>query len=573
MDYNKKRIIAAILLLVAGVLLIYTSFELFNKFLRENEKVKHVVAIDYDALKKPLKDNSNLYSIYPREDVVSLYITALTGNSVKDGRRFTLDDINNIGKKIPGIDDPVIDIIVREGKDGKDFGNGLLGHNTQSANATMTVRGQSARIADKKSYKIKLFEDAGKWREQRVLNLNKHYFDITRIKQKFCFDYISNMPDMVSFRTTFVHLYIKDVAKSNDAQYVDYGLYTHTEQPDDEFLKAHGLDQKANLYQPMDFEFHRSEDIIMPSSDPRYDYEAMEKLIKIKSGSSTDRLAQMLAEVNNNNLEFEKVFNKYFDRNNYLTWLAMNILFDNYDTMSRNYLLYNPLNSNTFYFLPWDYDKTMITETKEHYAFFGISRYWGTVLHRRFFRNPINQKALTEKVDMLMGIMTPDRTKQYTEAYSKIASEFLSRLPDGNEKHLAKTAQVAVDTINNLQAVIENNYKKYKDSLEQPMPVFLGVPKKNPNGGWSFNWDPSYDMQEDMLKYSFYISTTYDFKAPLISMENLLSVKVDVPPLPPGKYYWKVLIKDSKGNTQIPFDYTIEKEVGYVFGTRELIVE
>ncbi len=32
------------------------------------------------------------------------------------------------------------------------------------------------------------------------------------------------------------------------------------------------------------------------------------------------------------------------------------ILTNNTDTTSQNYYLYNPINTENFYFLPWDYD-------------------------------------------------------------------------------------------------------------------------------------------------------------------------------------------------------------------------
>ena len=50
------------------------------------------------------------------------------------------------------------------------------------------------------------------------------------------------------------------------------------------------------------------------------------------------------------------LFAKYFDKSNYLTWMATSILMGNRDTVNQNFALYQPNGSDKFYFLPWDYD-------------------------------------------------------------------------------------------------------------------------------------------------------------------------------------------------------------------------
>ena len=48
------------------------------------------------------------------------------------------------------------------------------------------------------------------------------------------------------------------------------------------------------------------------------------------------------------------VFAKYFDEENYFTWLAFQMLTGNTDTTSQNFLLYSPQNSQKWYFISWD---------------------------------------------------------------------------------------------------------------------------------------------------------------------------------------------------------------------------
>ena len=52
----------------------------------------------------------------------------------------------------------------------------------RSAHATIELRGSTSRTAIQKSYQIKLDADAGTWRGSRIINLLKHPFDLTRVR-------------------------------------------------------------------------------------------------------------------------------------------------------------------------------------------------------------------------------------------------------------------------------------------------------------------------------------------------------------------------------------------------------
>jgi spore coat protein H len=518
-----------------------------------------------------IQDNRALYDESQKDEIVKLYVTTFTGSNESNSKRYTLDDLNKAAKDSP--EEPNVQIIVREGLNGQDSAEGSLGYNATLPNARMQLRGQSARVPSLKSFKIKLYASAGTWRGQNTLNLNKHYYDSTRVKQKFCFDYMSLFPDMVSLRTNFVQLFIKDATKGENSEYIDYGLFTHIEQPNRDFLAVHGLDSNGNLYKPRDFEFHRLPDIIRPADDPLFNKEAFSKIFNIREGGDNEKLIAMLADVNNYQLDIQTVFTKYFNLDNYLTWIAMNILFDNYDTMSRNYMLYNASNSNKWFFLPWDYDKSLVLNPAEHYAFFGVARYWGTVLHRRFLKNPNNVALLNQKLDQLMQIITQDKTTEFTDAYIRAISGIINHPPDSDYLYHIKSHTEAIQQINQFHELILNNYRKYHSSNEKPMPIFLGKPTKNADGGYTFNWDPSYDLQGDMISYNFQVSQTPDFSNVLYERDNLHALTTKTGPLISGIYYWRVIISDNKGNTQIPFDYVVLEDYTYSFGISKLVIE
>ncbi len=208
--------------------------------------------IDLSVLEdEKLSDNQALYNEDSFYKVWRIYITVYTGTDEKTGGVYDLSALNSINSTSP---DPQLDAVAKIMD--PEAGEYVLGGDAADINCLISQRGQSARKAEQKSYKVRLFESAGSFQGQQTLNLNKHYVDVSRLAQKFCFDIISTFPDMVSLRTTFFVLYLRDGTNEN-ADYVNYGLFTHTEQPNKTFLSAHGLDRNGTLYKPSDFEFMR----------------------------------------------------------------------------------------------------------------------------------------------------------------------------------------------------------------------------------------------------------------------------------------------------------------------------
>src|SRR5690606_33747335 len=178
---------------------------------------------------------------------------------------------------------------------------------------------------------------------QQRLNLNKHIDDMSRIRNKLSFDLMETIPDTTSLRTQFVQLYVKDLSNGEkDAPYQDYGLYTHVEQPNKKFLKAHMLDPNGYLYKTKFFEFFRYPDQVKSTSDSNYDVTKFEEIFEIEGREEHDKLIEMLDAVNDYSIPIDETVEKYFDVDNFLTWTAMNILMDNMDTNSQNYFLYSP---------------------------------------------------------------------------------------------------------------------------------------------------------------------------------------------------------------------------------------
>lgn len=520
----------------------------------------------------PLQENKGVYKEDIDNEVITLYLTVYPTPD-KEGNVLTMEDFDRIQARQMDYN-PELEVLVQEGDESGPVSDGF-GFKALEPNGIIRVRGHSARGGLYKSFKVKLYDRAGTFRGQKVFNLNKHPFDTTKVTNKFSFDYFEKLSDITSFRTQFVHLYIKDMSLQNK-EYVDYGLYTHIEQPNKTFLRSRGLDDEGNLYKARSFEFLRYPDKLKAEDDPEYDEEVFDTVLNIREGKSHKKLLNMLDDVNNMNLDFNEVFNKHFNRENYLTWMGINILFGNEDTVSQNFIIYSPQNAMTWYFLPWDYDGGMRYGERQGVAsvsdnMYGVGRYWGVIFHRRFFRDPENIDALTSKINELMEIITPENTKALTDSYKPVIRKYLYNTPDIG---LLRTDPSFVEPyLDSYQKIIEYNHERYLKALQNPMPVFTTAPIKNEDGGFGFSWEPSYDLQRDLITYDFEIARDYNFSNIVFSNKDIKETSINTTPLSPGTYYWRLIIKDDKGNIQYCFNnYLPPGADKTLWGVSQLIV-
>lgn len=520
-----------------------------------------------------LVEDKRVYEGHDGNKVKHIYITIFDQKSVPDND-ITFYELNDSYKEYSNLDDgPKLNILFQTGAAEGPEKNGFIEAGKSLPNATIELRGRSSRLEAQKSYKIRLGDNGGLWYGQSVLNLNKHADDRTRVRNKLAFDFFKEIPDLVSLRTDFVQLHVKDLTNGqSNGTFEDYGLYTHVEQLNEEALAARGLNPDGHLYKAENFEFYRYPDKLKLSDDPSYDKKTFESILGISGSEQHEELLTMLDDVNDMSKPFDEVFKKYFNEENYLTWLAVNIMFGNYDTMSTNYYLYSPLNSEKWYFIPWDFDKALGRDAERNDTYpewqLGIQRYWGTVIHKRYLRDPKNVEKLSNKIEELSEIINEQSMSEKIKAYYPIVKPYALRNPD--LKYLKIEASQFDTFYNRLETVTTRYEKLYKESLEYPMPIFLHY-QRNENRD-VFTWEPSHDLQEDKLTYHLQISHDPTFKSMIVNIENAKKFTYDREILPPGRYYWRVLIKDEEGHIQIPFDYVKDRAGVIHWGVQEIIV-
>ena len=464
----------------------------------------------------------------------------------------------------------------------------------------MEVRGASTRLTKQKSYKIEFdnedddgFDDD--WFGMERFQLNKHPYDLSRIRNKLAFDLFTQVADFPSLRTQFIHLYVTDGANPGAGEQ-DFGLFTNVEYMDDDWAENHGQLEESNIFKAEQFEFLSPDETPLIRADA--DSDEFETLLESKGDNeNTDVLIAMLEAINDGEPDFNTDFARYFHPDNFRTWLAINILLSNNDTNSQNFYLYRPADVDgdgvedfeRFYFTPWDYDGGWDFYGQPNEAAAnpvqprwqqGLANWWGMVLVREYIRAGAgNVQALTDKLDALQaGAVNAANVQSLIDSYPiDDIKAILTTNPDMNELPLegpASAAEQIQAEIDRLPTTIAAARAEYDDTLERPMPVYLSVAEQG--GNVVLRWDESYDIQNDALRYDVRVSTTPALATgragdactatadePMrlldgnVYRENGLSGTSTVPstPLTPGtRYYLQVVVRDAKNYCQSAFD-------------------
>ena len=420
-------------------------------------------------------------------------------------------------------------------------------------NATFRQRGNSSRFANQKSYRIKLDSKDDLWRGERKLQLNKHPWDLSRVANKLSFDLMQDIPHLPSLRTDFVNMFVDNV---------DYGLFTHIENVGKEYLKRRGWDKDSGVYKADHFDFFMGDAYILTDEGKPLDPQWFNSKLEIKRGKDQRKIVEMISVVNNTTNNFSTdVMGKYFNKNNYLSWLSVNFLFGNQDAVginADNFYLLNPKGEDTFYFLPWDYDEAWLESTwdsandiHQSRAWSGVSAYWSSLLHQRYLKQPGSIAELREAVDHIKNTyLTPTKIATKLNAYVPIVHPLTSTSPDLQDLPVTgnvPTLDEYMDNYNNMYSAVQNNYSTFINSIQYPMGFWIKKAELS-NNALTLDWSPSYDLQGDSITYDIQISTKPEFTSSTI-VENITGLTttdyVYNWNLPTDFYYVRILARDS----------------------------
>lgn len=519
-----------------------------------------------------IRDKNLLYANQDNTEIVTMYLTVSQGNSA-EGSNHTWEEINTYSTydyDAMGVDRYKVAGLLQVGDE-----NGLLpeefGYGQVSSNCTVQIRGQTSSKNVQKNYKIKIRENKGSWRGQTTIALNKHETDGLRFRNKLAYTLLSDIDELMSLRTTFVHLYVKDLTAGKDAAFEDYGIYTQVEQLNKTALERHGLDKRGHLYKVNYCEFFRYEDTIVLKDDPRYDLKAFEEIVEIKGDDDHSKLISLLERINDYTIPIETILEENLDMENMTYWLAFNILLGNCDSQNRNFYIYSPLNVERWYIYPWDMDVML---KRPEYALdghldfegweSGISNYWGNVLFQRCLKSEVFREALDQAVEDLYARFSSSYLTDYVQMYAELMKPLVY---SGRDLLNAPMTPVEYDQIvASVPEQIQDNYRRYLESWENPQPFYIGVPEAL-DSSYYVAWDASFDFDREDITYTFELADEYTFANPIVKESGLHLTEATFPQLEPGQYFIRVIATDESGNSQYAFD-TYAVPEGKLYGIK-----
>ncbi|MCR4806305.1 MAG: CotH kinase family protein, partial [Lachnospiraceae bacterium] len=196
--------------------------------------------------------------------------------------------------------DALVQFGTEEGPTSRSFGYGNM-----SPNATIRLSGDKASTRPQKSYRIKIKSGSGNVDGMKSFVLSKSFGDPFRFSNMLCYELMREADDIMSTRTRFVHLYVRDETEDDKALFVDYGYYTMIEPVNKRYLRNRNLDESGELYKAVDFDFGRYEGVIKEPTDADYDKDEFEKILEAKGSNDYSKLINMLDAFNDGDCDVE----------------------------------------------------------------------------------------------------------------------------------------------------------------------------------------------------------------------------------------------------------------------------
>ncbi|MDF1883898.1 CotH kinase family protein [Sulfurimonas sp. SAG-AH-194-C21] len=445
-----------------------------------------------------------------------------------------------------------------------------------SVNAEFKVKGKSTRQSEQKSYRIKLDSKILLFKGERTMQLNKHPYENSRVKNKLAFDLFRTIPNLPSLKTQFVNLEVTELNTTS------YGLFTRIESVGKDYLKNRNWNEDDRLYKAQNFGFFEHKELRINTKGDALDPNAFDEVLEVKNGKDHTNLTNMLSAANQNltNLEIDELFNTYFDRENYITWLAVNLVLANKDTVSQNFYLINPKYSTKFYFLPWDYDGAGRENNRYAKWELGISVWWGLPLHRKFLSIKKNRDDLYLKADLLrQKYITPKIIKNYLDDYNKSIEVHILSQPESDYLSYNRWYN---EFWNVLISRLDENIQNYKSQIGHPMAFWQSA---NYNEGkLALAWERAIDFEGDEIVYDLKIAETLTYildanGTAIPVLDNVLIEDVAIADtltldqdniyidkfinLSAGTYYMKVIARET--NDASHYQIGFEKDIRVVY--------
>ena len=447
-------------------------------------------------------------------------------------------------------DDHTVDINVH-------FSSSDFADDGSLSNASLRLRGGGSRSAPQKSFRIKLDSKEELWRGERHLQLNKHPFESSRVRNKLAMDIMAQIPNLPSMRTQFVNLWIDDGQGP-----VDYGLFTHVERPNGYFLTKRGWGEDDNLYKAEYFKFNKQalDTLKVDEAGEPVDEDLFESTLGIENGDDHRKLYEMVSALHDPARTYESVLNQYFDRSNVMAWVTANILLAQTDSVRHNFILYNPLGTDKFYFLPWDYDEAMgnwdeptndmSVDSLRQRLEYGYALASQNTFLNKFYRQPgIHEEILATIDSIRLNHVSQAWLEESVNHNIGLSEAYQERAPDSTHN-----PNFTIHSSEKFISLLDDNEQSVRSDFGLLMPPSLAVPTLEP-GQWRMSWEPAYDVTSvaGSVQYRLQIATTptLDAGSIVVDIDNIQDAADEVvqyvaaDQLPAGDYFARLIATPS----------------------------
>ena len=451
---------------------------------------------------------------------------------------------------------------------------GGFGASAVAENATLEIKGSPKENRKYHNFKIRLKASAGRYNGQSIINLDKEYGNSCRIEEKFAFDLFAGLDEMMSLRTEFAQLYIKNTA-SPDPEYESYGLYILKEQPDENYFLNRSLDESGNLYRARSFDFTPGAGLL-DVDDANYNKKQFEELLDIKQGESHTALLSMTADVNDMARDIDSIVEEHFNRENLLTYLAMNVILGNEESAAEGYLLYKPTTSAVWYILPEDMGGTMQAAMEpQRYQVMnsGLSQFSGNLLYERFLQKPGNVEALADRIEELMERIDPDAVRELTDQYIPVLADHLTVNPDRGM--LKSSPDDIIRGVQNYYRVMLSNAEYFIENLDRPEPVTLLRALSN-DKEIVLHWQEQRALLAEPVTYEIQAAADSGFKEIIFEAAGAAETSIAVPKRlfaeGQSRAYFRVNAVSENGRTAGSTNILKQEDGRQIYGAAEFTI-
>jgi spore coat protein H len=134
---------------------------------------------------------------------------------------------------------------------------------------------------------------------------------------------------------------------------------------------------------------------------------------------------EMLAAVNDSEATSEELLSAYFNEENLLTYAAITILMGNVEGTVKDYLIYSPQNSKTWYFIPEDFRNAFESSEWQSYAFLMNNK-----IFRMYLKEEENRIKLSDKIAELRLTFTDDWVTEKLAGYKENLLPYIYSMPE-----------------------------------------------------------------------------------------------------------------------------------------------